>query len=139
MTPTIVIVPGLWEGPESFKQVESLLQISGYPVQTLKLLSTGTISPGNPSMEDDIAAIREHLTALVNEGKELILVLHSAGGFLGSSAMDGLSVKARAGEKGGVASIIFVTGGVAPEGFTHGELPFAKAEVYYMVKIRLTC
>jgi pimeloyl-ACP methyl ester carboxylesterase len=123
--PTIVFVPGLWEGPMVYSQVESSLKALGYPTHLCSLLSTGTKSPGNPSMKDDIEAIRSDLLRLVEEGKDLVLVLHSAGGFLGSEAMEGLDAKSRnaRGAKGGVKGIAFLTAGVAPKGHSHSLHP----------------
>lgn len=59
------------------------------------------------------------------------MVLHSAGGFLGSMAIEGLSVKERneAGKEGGVIGLVFVAGAVWEEGFQHGPLPFFEYRV----------
>jgi len=65
MAPTIIFVPGLWEGPTVFNKVTSLLQSQGYTTQVASLVSTGTISPGNPSMNDDIANIRSTISKAV--------------------------------------------------------------------------
>lgn len=64
---------------------------------------------------------------LVVAEQDVLLVLHSAGRFLGSKAIEGLGAKAHAakGLKGGVVGIVFLAGAVAPEGFTHVPLPFA--------------
>ena len=77
-------------------------------------------------MDDDIAAVRTHLTSLVEARKEVVLVCHSAGGFLGSNAMKGMAVKGHKeqGIPGGVVGMVFLTAGVAPEGFKHQPLPF---------------
>ena len=125
-TPTILVVPGLWEGQEPFEALSSQLASYGYKVHVAKCPSTGTRSPGNPSMSDDIVAIREELKDLVNKNVEVVLVLHSAGGFLGSNAMEGFPIKDRKakGLKGGVRGIIFITAGLLPEGVRHGPLPF---------------
>lgn len=130
--PTILFVPGFWEGPAPFALVTALLQSAGYATQTATLPSTGTSSPGNPSMKDDIAAVRSAIAGLVDtEGKTVVLVLHSAGGFVGSNAAEGLDVKARqgAGLKGGVCRIVFLTGAVFPEGYKHASLPFFTYDV----------
>lgn len=130
--PTILFVPGFWEGPAPFALVTTLLQSAGYPTQTATLPSTGTSSPGNPSMKDDIAAVRSAIAGLVDtEGKTVVLVLHSAGGFVGSNAAEGLDVKTRqgAGLKGGVCRIVFLTGAVFPEGYMHAPLPFFTYDV----------
>jgi pimeloyl-ACP methyl ester carboxylesterase len=125
--PTIVFVPGLWEGPTVFTSISTTLQALGYPTVTATLPSTGTSSPGNPSMRDDEQAIRyivKHL--VVDEEKTVVLVCHSAGGFLGSGAIEGLNAKNLRGKggKGGVAKIVFLAAGVVAEGFVHEKLPF---------------
>lgn len=93
MAPTILFVPGFWEGSAPFSRVASLLRDQGYLSEIATLPSTGTVSPGNPSMKDDIAAIRSSVTNLVDLGQHVVLVLHSAAGFLGSNAIERLSLK----------------------------------------------
>lgn len=129
MAPTILFVPGFWEGPKVFTPVCDLLRADGFTTEVCTLPSTGTTSPGNPTMADDIAAVRDHLKSILQRGEEVILVLHSAGGFLGSAAMEGLS-KSAVGQ-GGVVKIIFLAGAVYPEGHEHEDLPFAVVEVGY--------
>lgn len=138
MKPTILFVPGFWEGPAPFAPVTTLLQTAGYPTQTATLPSTGASSPNNPSMKDDIAAVRSRIIDLIDDdddgggGKTVVLVLHSAGGFVGSNAAEGLDVKARRGKglKGGVCRIVFLTGAVFPVGYRHAPLPFFTYDVF---------
>jgi hypothetical protein len=126
MAPTIIFVPGLWEGPTVFEKVTSILQSQGYTTQAASLVSTGTTSPGNPTMNDDIANIRSTISKVVEAEQEVLLVLHSAGGFLGSAAFEGLTTKARKekGMKGGVVKILFIAAGILPLGTTPPMLPF---------------
>ena len=133
MAPTILFVPGFWEGSAPFLHVASLLQAEGYPTEIATLPSTGTVSPGNPNMYDDIAAVRSTIIKLVEKGQHVVLVLHSAGGFIGSNAIEGLSLKARQEKElpGGVSKIVFVAGAVFPEGFKHAPLPFSTYDVRY--------
>ena len=127
MAPTIVFVPGFWEGVEPFARVTSLLQSQGHPTEIVELPSTGTVSPGNPGMHDDIAAIRSAVTKPVEKGENFVLVPHSAGGFLASNAIEKLGLQARREKSlGGGIKIIFLTGAVPPKGFEHGPLPFFK-------------
>ncbi|KAI5481025.1 alpha/beta-hydrolase [Pseudohyphozyma bogoriensis] len=121
--PTIIFVPGLWEGPEVFNQVASALNSHSYPTLYAPLDSTGTTSPGNPSMDDDTAAIRAVIAPVVKAGKNVILVCHSAGGFLGSAAVEGLKVGSVEGG-GGVEKIVLLAAGVAPAGYVHEDRPF---------------
>lgn len=131
MAPTIVFVPGFWEGSAPFSHVASLLQAQGFPTEIATLPSTGTVSPGNPSMNDDILAIRSTVSKLVDNGRHVVLVLHSAGGFLGSNAIEGLSLKAQQEKQlpRGVSKIVFVAAGIALEGFKHAPLPFFTYDV----------
>lgn len=137
MAPTIVFVPGFWEGAEPFARVTSLLQSQGYPTQVIELPSTGTVSPGNPGMYDDITAIRSAVTKLVENGETVILVPHSAGGFLASNAIKGLGIQVRRENNlmGGVSKIVFLTGAIFPEGFKHGPLPFFTYDVCLLLTL----
>jgi hypothetical protein len=131
MAPTILLVPGFWEGPSVYEQVAGFLQAAGFSTETVTLASTGHKSPNNPSMKDDIAVIRAHVTKLVEADKEVVLVLHSAAGFLGSNAIEGLeaSNQQAAGKQRGVTRIVFLAAGIGPEGFEHTPQPFVQVNV----------
>ncbi|KJZ79772.1 hypothetical protein HIM_00486 [Hirsutella minnesotensis 3608] len=134
MTPRLFIVPGLYEGPGSFEPLSRRLNAFGFAnIHVTKLLSTGTTSKDQPkmmTMDDDISFIQVEMRKFVDDvgNDPVIVILHSAGGFLGSAAMQGLSVDARkkAGKPGGITRIIAVTAALAPSGFEHKPLPFMK-------------
>ena len=136
MQPTIIFVPGFWVGPTPFDAVSSLLQSAGFPTQTTELLSTGTTSPGNPSMLDDVAHVRSAITKLVDTEKDVVIVSHSGGAFVASNAIEDLGAKARAakGLKGGVVKLVFVAGALFPEGYKHQPLPFFDYDVTFSPK-----
>ncbi|KAL8917845.1 MAG: hypothetical protein Q9172_005667 [Xanthocarpia lactea] len=130
--PHVVLIPGFWEGPSVYDAVVSSLKAHSYSAQTIPLCSTGQPSPNNPSMKDDVAVFRSVIAPLVEkEEKDVLLILHSAGGFLGPMAIEGLSSKERAatGKKGGVSKIVFLTGAIWEEGFKHVPLPFFDYQV----------
>lgn len=133
MSPTFFIVPGLWEGPGAFGPLKALLEQSGSSVFTTSLPSTGTKYPGNPTMDQDIAAIRGDLERVVDRAGDegVVVVLHSAGGFLGSNAMEGLSATIRKsqGKAGGVVKIVFIAAGIMPEGADQFGGPFILEQV----------
>lgn len=90
-------------------------------------------------MRDDETAIRSALKKLVEEEeKEVVMVMHSAGGFLGSAAVEGLGRKERVakGLRGGVGKLVFLAAGVADVGFEHVDLPFMDMEVSLVLFIR---
>lgn len=128
MAPVVLLVPGFWEGPTVFEKVTSVLKSNGVAAEVATLASTGTTSPGNPTMKDDIAAVRAHIETILGRGDDVLLALHSAGGFLGSEAMQGLDKSSR-GNQPGVVSIVFLAGAIFPEGYQHQPLPFAVVEV----------
>lgn len=68
------------------------------------LLTPHPSFPSPTPAPDDVAALRTALQALLASGIEIILVMHSAGAFIGSQAIKDLSVDARTaeGETGGV-------------------------------------
>lgn len=86
-------------------------------------------------MEDDILATEKSISSLAQQEKEIILLLHSAGGFLGSEAMKDLSVTERiqSGLKGGVKGIVFLTAALWPVGYQHIDLPFMDTVVRSLI------
>ena len=131
MSPTIIFVPGFWEGSAPFSKVNSLLQSQGFITDIAEWPSTGTTSPNNPTMHDDIAAVRSKVVEYVDKEQEVLLVLHSAGGFIGSNAIEDLDVgtRRRKGIKGGVSKIVFIAGGLLLEGAEHNPPPVFECDV----------
>ena len=119
--PTIVFVPGFWEGPTVYNLVASKLEEAGYATVTASLASTGSLPPNVRTYSDDIQAVKEKIEEATHQGETVILVMHSAGGFTGSHAAKGLSLIARSqrGQRGGIAKMVFLAGGVFPEGQKH--------------------
>lgn len=76
-------------------------------------------------MHDDEAFIRSHLLRLIEEEeKDVVLVSHSAGGFLGMAAVQGLTRRGREGQKGGVVGYVFIAAAIMEVGYVHVDLPF---------------
>lgn len=137
MTPHIFIVPGLYEGPAPFDSFVQHLQQEGYPqIHIAKIASLGTSSDreeGIVTLNDDIASIKNELVPFIaNTGDDgVVLVVHSAGGFLGSGAMEGLSSTSHraSGRRGGISQLICFTAALLPVGAEHQPLPFMKFNV----------
>lgn len=116
--PTILIVPGAWQLVASYKPFAELLTKAGYENQVVKLPSTGGTELPLTGLPEDIAAIRAALEPLVEAGKDVVLLTHSAGGVSGSAALKGLDAKTRkaAGQPGGVVRIIYMSAFMVPKG-----------------------
>lgn len=121
MAPIVFIVPGLWEGYLAFQPLRIALENVGLSVRLASLASTGTTAADGLTVKDDTAAIARDLAATVEmAGPDGVIVfLHSAGGFLCSAAMRGLTANSMsaAGKNGGVRYIIFMSCAFGPEGF----------------------
>lgn len=132
--PTIVLIPGLWEGPIVFSSLARALSSPPHSLPTLSvtLPSTGTTSPGNGTLQADVRAIRAQIEPLITAGRDVVLVMHSAGGFLGCNAVEGWArgaARRRQGAEGGVVRLVFLAAGLLPEGEVHGDLPFMQKDV----------
>ena len=109
--PAIVFVPGAWHTSAGFQKVIDILSSHhGYECIGLHLPSVG----GNPvvkDMEPDKTMIRNTVTKLVEDGKDVVMVSHSYGGLPTNSSLEGLSKteRTKAGRKGGVISTSMIS------------------------------
>lgn len=108
--PTVVIVPGALLQPAAYATFTELLKQAGFGVGYVNKPSTGGTKLPLTGLAEDIAAAREVIQPLVDAGKEVVVLTHSAGGVSGSGATKCLGVKARkeAGLPGGVIRVVFM-------------------------------
>lgn len=115
--PTIVLVPGGFHVSSVMDTFSGELQKAGYNTRSMGLKTVG-----NPelSINDDATALRlELLDPLIEQqGKDVVLYLHSYAGFPGSAAIRGLSKKERSvqGKKGGIIGLIYQTAFIPKQG-----------------------
>ncbi|KUL84131.1 hypothetical protein ZTR_07198 [Talaromyces verruculosus] len=114
--PTIVLIPGAWHTPEYYGQVIAILQAQGYPTTTVSLPSVGGLS----TMLDDAAAIQDRVSRLADEGKKIILVMHSYGGMPGTESAKGLAWRTRQaeGRSGGIVHLVYISAYLVKEGMS---------------------
>jgi hypothetical protein len=107
--PVIVLVPGAWHTPEGFTPLITLLSIANYSCIPISLPSISA-HPGHPDFSQDVAAVRNTVTTLANEGKDIVVVMHSNGSVPGSSALLNLSKSERhnEGKTGGVIRVVYM-------------------------------
>ncbi|WYZ40084.1 hypothetical protein EsH8_IV_000425 [Colletotrichum jinshuiense] len=115
--PTVVFTPGAWHGPQSFDLVRAGLTLKGYESEAITLPSVGA-DPATVGLEDDAAVLRSTLETLADAGKEIVLVVHSYGGMVGSNAVEGLGYQQRVAnnETGGVIMMVYLSAFAAPNG-----------------------
>lgn len=102
-----------------------------YQLRCSKFATKGEPTDPKEIQYDDIEVIRKAVEDLVDQGKTVALVGHSAGAFLGSHALQHLTTKAReeAGKPGAVVKLAFITGALLPPGHDHGPAPFMDIQV----------
>jgi pimeloyl-ACP methyl ester carboxylesterase len=107
--PTIVLIPGAWHTTEGFGPLKSFLEKAGYPTKAVDLPSAGA-HPGHPNFNQDVAEIRKVVLDLIDEGKEVVVVMHSFGSVVGSEALRDLGKGDReaAGKTGAVIKCVFI-------------------------------
>jgi pimeloyl-ACP methyl ester carboxylesterase len=116
--PTIVFVPGAWHTPECFELVETRLKSAGYEYIGVRTPSVCKESPFPKDGRDDVEAVRTALNSALGDGNDVVVVMHSYGGFPGSAACKGMSKEDRmkGGKKGGVIRLVYIASFAIPEG-----------------------
>ncbi len=137
--PTIVFVPGAFHIEAHFQPISSLLNRASFPTVTVSLPTTSQATAC--SYRDDVYAIRSVLETLVEEeGKEVLLAVHSYGGVPGCQTVCGLerSKRKAEGKSGGIVHVLFITALLVEQGRRMAEaLEGGKAPNWAVFKVRL--
>lgn len=121
MQPAVVIVHGAWHIPKHYEDTITSLNSKGFEhvycpglpsaVQSLPL-------PPTANLEHDTAEVRSTIESLVEEGKQVIVLMHSYGGVVGNNALNGLLWPQRQsrGLPGGVVHLVYMAAFPIPVG-----------------------
>lgn len=124
--PTIVLTHGIWHSPLTYAKLTNRLQSLGYELHAPFLPSCTGSRPPTASLKEDTQLVRRLLEMLTDQGKTIILVMHSYGGVVGCGAVQDLNVNTRKnqGKDGGVAHLVGLAAHLHPKGF--GVLDFVR-------------
>ncbi|KAB5577710.1 Alpha/beta hydrolase fold-1 [Coniochaeta sp. 2T2.1] len=116
--PTIVIVPGSWQKPIVWDNFRDVLNKNGYSSFIISRPSVGGTTVPLAGLAEDVAAVRDVLTLLAEQGEEIVVLCHSSGGVVASNAVEGFDVTTRktAGKTGGVVRLVLLSAFVVPKG-----------------------
>ncbi|KAI6091597.1 Alpha/beta hydrolase fold-1 [Hypoxylon rubiginosum] len=116
--PTLLFVHGAWHVPDSYGKLTSALRTAGFEVHLPRLLSMNESRPPNADLADDSDLIRSYATSLIEAGRDVIVLMHSYGGQVGTNSLYGLSKKARSakGLSGGITHLIYMAGSASADG-----------------------
>lgn len=119
MDATLVFVHGAWHSADCWDTVRAELDKKGWKTEAV-----AHPSPGGPSinigLQDDAQATRQVLRRLCDEGKKIVLIVHSYGGCPGGSASEGFSFRQRAaeGKEGGIVMFVYLAAFIIPKGMS---------------------
>ena len=136
--PTVLFVHGSWHSPKHFQPARDAFEQAGYPTEC-PCQPTFNAKPGTASMQEDAKCIRSLLEELVEaQSKDVICVLHSYGGVVGTEAIHeslGKIVRQKSGLNGGVIGLLYMAAFLLPLGASLGSAfggslpPFIQVEV----------
>ncbi|KAG9188051.1 hypothetical protein G6011_01974 [Alternaria panax] len=117
-TPTILIIPGSWHKPQSYTKLRHALTSAGFDVLVPELPSTNGFRPPDANLTTDTTHVRSVIEDLVKNGDEMIVVMHSYGGQIGTSTVSGLGFRRRqeAGLNGGIRDLVYMSACAVSEG-----------------------
>lgn len=106
---TVLLVPGAWHRVDVFDSYRQHLQKDGYSSEAVDLPSIGATPPLH-SIDEDVTVVRRALLSLVDQGKDVVLAMHSYGGLVGSEAVEGLGKVERVqqGKNAGVVALFYI-------------------------------
>ena len=118
MPMTFVFLPGIWHQASTFNAVRALIPKEYETIsETLPRVAANDYS--KVGLADDIKFVSQSLLMpLLDDGKGVVVVMHSYGGLPGSAAVEGLSKDERQkhGQKGGIVGLIYLAALLVPEG-----------------------
>ncbi|KAF7361659.1 AB hydrolase-1 domain-containing protein [Mycena venus] len=117
--PTFVLVPGMAHAAVHLQFLVDALHAKGYPTEVVSHPTIGSLaSTATPNA--DAMNLRRVLEEVINnQQKDVVLFCHSYGGFVGSQS-NGFerSMRAKAGQKGGIIKVIYLSANLPREGET---------------------
>ncbi|KAK6362468.1 hypothetical protein LTS17_012832 [Exophiala oligosperma] len=117
--PVIVIVPASFSPPSLYRDVVERLGDTGFKTIVIDLPSIGSRAPlAGATMTDDVNCIRSITNELVDDGKDIILVMHSYGGICGTESTKGVSKveREKLRKEGGIIRLLYISSPVPEVG-----------------------
>lgn len=120
--PFFVLLPGSWCPAAYYEKLTPLLEQQGYEALALDLPTTRGEGPPS-TFYDDADFVRSRIERLADQGKKVIVVGNSYGGFLANECCKGVLASDRksAGKEGGVIHVVILDSLLPPTGTTVAE------------------
>ena len=126
--PAIVLVHGAWHVPEHYTDFIQQLHQVGFEVFCPRLSTCDETKRLTSDMFSDAQVVRSQVISLIDKSREIIMLLHSYGGAVGTEAVKGLSANecAAKGLRGGVTRLIYMCGFMLQVGESVGGASFPR-------------
>ena len=120
--PAIVLVHGAWHVPKHYDAFIQQLQQAGFEVFCPQLPTCDVTKYLDADMFADAQVVRSQVIALIEQSREIIMLLHSYGGAVGTEAVKGLSKGELTAKNlpGGVTHLIYMCGFMLQKGESVG-------------------
>ncbi|KAH0337038.1 alpha/beta-hydrolase, partial [Aureobasidium melanogenum] len=102
--PTVIFVTGAWHKPHLYAGLLEDLRKISFPVVAPSLPSVGGTCE---NFDDDVHVVRKAIADEISQGHEIVMLMHSYGGLVGSEAVQGYS-KQEVPRGGGVVKMIYM-------------------------------
>lgn len=115
--PHVLIIPGAWHPASTMASFADALEAAGFPATVVPTRSVGT---RDITVQDDEAQAKALLQPLLDQGKDVIVLGHSYGGFVITGLIAGLDKRGREaqGLKGGILGVVYLAAFIPIEGET---------------------
>ena len=117
--PIFVLLHGTWHTPQCWDRLTTELEKAGYEFVAPALPCSGSVPP-TPDWSADVDIIRGTVSALVEKGRDVVVVMHSFSGMTGGTALDGLDKESRMSKQleGGVVRLNYIVPSWCLRGFS---------------------
>lgn len=106
--PVIFIITGAWHVPEHYRLLSNYLRHQGHVVQCPLLPTNSNAYPPSMTLDDDVNQIRTMVLEYLDAGRDVVALMHSYGGVVGSNALAGLGATDRK-QGGHVKALVYMS------------------------------
>ncbi|TVY21603.1 hypothetical protein LARI1_G000131 [Lachnellula arida] len=123
--PALVFVHGSWHHTDTWHKIALLLEAQQY--RCIRVALPSGASDPSAGLPEDVKAVRDSVVAETSQGRNVVVVVHSYGGLVGSSAVKGLTRNKQDGSSpakstpGHVIGIVMLATGFAQTGLSFME------------------
>ncbi|KAI9718841.1 MAG: hypothetical protein M1828_006530 [Chrysothrix sp. TS-e1954] len=111
MATAIVLCHGSWHVPGHYADLLDTLRRDGFETHCPLLPTCNGKRPPDSSLPDDVMVIQSLIKSLVEDGRSVLVILHSYGGAVGSNAVSeelSRASRVRQGLEGGVIGLVYM-------------------------------